>query len=145
MIVQRKCCTAAGLGDETACLGDEASEMKVDVTFSSEVEEPTLHELENKAAIGSWKQIRRLVLSTLTETEGLPKDQRCQCNEEVVLRCVRCGPRGYFCENCFLAQHLHLNTFHVAEKWEVSCIEIDLSGGYRILERGVPVGAKWLI
>ena len=100
---------------------DEAIAEDIDVGFSKG-EEPTVHELESKASVSSWKEIRSSLLSAATAAESLPKDQKCQCSEAALLRCTRCSPGAYFCENCFLALHCQLNSFHVAEKWEVSQI-----------------------
>ena len=39
------------------------------------------------------------------------------------LRCWQCGPSGYYCPSCFELYHQIVNIFHVADKWEVICID----------------------
>ena len=56
----------AGLNDKPS---EKAAE---DVASLCELEEPTLHELEDKASVGSWEKIRSSVLHAATEAEGLP-------------------------------------------------------------------------
>ena len=45
-----------------------------DVGYTCEVEEPTLHELEDKPSVDSCQKIRSSTSHTATEAEGLPMD-----------------------------------------------------------------------
>ena len=57
-------------------------QLKMYLLSLNSVEEPTLHELENKASVGSWEEIWSSVLHAATEAEGFPMDQKCcQCNK----------------------------------------------------------------
>ena len=63
------------------------------------------------ASVAARKEIRASSL-VAAEVQAIPLDQICQCNERALLRCVRRGPYGDL--------HQNMNTFHVAERWEVS-------------------------
>ena len=34
------------------------------------------------------------------------------------MRCLKCGPKAYFCEECFTDLHFKINILHVGEFWE---------------------------
>jgi hypothetical protein len=40
--------------------------------------EPTLHELESRAAAAGWQKIRNDIMGVVTENAALPPDQVCQ-------------------------------------------------------------------
>lgn len=88
---------------------------------SAELDEPTSFELECKATVAAWEEIRPSVLHVITESCAMKIGQHClNCKQNAILRCLLCGPVAFFCEACFLDLHRRLNIFHVAEKWEVS-------------------------
>lgn len=52
----------------------------------------------------------------------MPVDQQCVvCGDVALFRCQQCGPCRFYCLECFEVSHMHINLFHVAERWEV-CI-----------------------
>ena len=54
-------------------------EVMMDCLFPSDTsDEPTLHELESRAAAAGWQKIRKDILDVLTENAALPPDQVCQ-------------------------------------------------------------------
>jgi hypothetical protein len=78
--------------------------------------EPTLHELESRAAAAGWQKIRNDIMGVVTENAALPPDQNClNCERLASLRCQDCGPLGL---ECFENTHRAVNLFHVPEKWE---------------------------
>ena len=87
---------------------------------STELDEPTSYELECKASVGAWEEIRPSVLHVVTESSAMRIRQQClNCKQNAILRCLQCGPVAFFCEDCFSDLHRRLNIFHLAEKWEV--------------------------
>ena len=91
------------LDDEDACL------------------EPTLHDLQSRAAVSGWDKLRRQMLLTAVEMSAMPEGQTCfVCAEEAIFRCQQCGPLIHYCYLCYQKQHEVANFFHVPEKWEVS-------------------------
>lgn len=87
----------------------------------SDLEEPTGHELESRASIAGWDSVRRAIRTAVTEMAAMPLSQICLCcDTPASMRCKRCGPKGYYCQECFIRCHSEVNFFHVAEKWEVS-------------------------
>ena len=74
--------------------------------------------------IQSWKRIRPDLQRVAIESEALPKNQYCmKCNtEQASCRCLQCGPRVFFCVNCFEGAHSMTNIFHTSEIFEV-CIK----------------------
>lgn len=98
-----------GFGDHDFMTGAD-----VDMT------EPSLHEIQSKASIGAWQQLREKILSITTENSAMPVGQNClYCDDQAWLRCIKCGPFSYYCLHCFRQQHRTSNFFHVADKWEV--------------------------
>ena len=92
----------------------------VSLVPSTELNEPTSYELECKASVGAWEEIRPSVLHVVTESSAMRIRQQClNCKQNAILRCLQCGPVAFFCEDCFSDLHRRLNIFHLAEKWEV--------------------------
>ena len=88
----------------------------------TDLEEPTSYELESKASVAAWEEIRQSILHVVTESHAMQIGQKClKCEKSALLRCVQCGPTAFLCEDCFSDLHKYINTFHVAERWEVSC------------------------
>lgn len=89
-------------------------------TYSEQLDEPTLHELQSKASMKAWDKLRKGILCAATESSAMPIGQLClQCSSPAVLRCQQCGPLVHYCIDCFKKHHERVNIFHVAEKWEV--------------------------
>ena len=90
--------------------------------FPSE-DEPTHHELQKKANVEGWEQLRSRLLSVATECNAMPLGQLCLlCPNLANVRCQECGPSIFYCSKCFSSYHKSANFFHVAEKWEVILI-----------------------
>ena len=88
---------------------------------SMELEEPTSYEIECKASVAAWEEIRPSILQAVTESHAMQIDQEClNCDKSATLRCSGCGPVAFYCEGCFSDLHKSQNTFHIAEKWDVS-------------------------
>ena len=91
------------------------------VLASAELEDPTSYELECKASVAAWEEVRSSIFIAVTESYAMQNNQKCfNCENSAILRCVRCGPVAFYCEKCFSEFHKSVNIFHVAEKWEVS-------------------------
>ncbi len=85
------------------------------------VHEPTHHELQSKASVRGWKELRNKLLAVLTECSAMPLNQICiLCPRNALYRCQECGPLIFYCMECFCSQHQTANFFHVAEQWDVS-------------------------
>lgn len=88
------------------------------------VDEPTLYELESKSSVTAWNTVRSSVLDVVTESCAMTIEQKCfRCKGEAILRCLQCGPLGFFCESCFSELHQVLNIFHLPERWQVSFVK----------------------
>lgn len=86
----------------------------------TDMTEPSLHEIQSKASISAWQQLRERILIITTENSAMPVGQKCLCCDvQACFRCVKCGPFSFYCFECFCQQHRVSNFFHVAEKWEV--------------------------
>lgn len=86
----------------------------------NEDDDPTLHELHQKATVSAWENLRSNILAIATESGAMPFEQVCMvCNTSAKFKCERCGPNIFYCFNCFCKQHETANFFHVAEEWEV--------------------------
>ncbi len=89
--------------------------------YGAEDTDPTLHELHRKATANAWEKIRSNILFLATENSAMPLKQVCiVCSSSARFKCERCGPKIYYCFQCFCKQHETANFFHVAEEWEVS-------------------------
>ena len=79
-------------------------------SFASE-QEPTCHEIDSKAVITGWEKIRHKIRTGVTES-ALPILQACLlCEASATMRCKQCGPKGYYCLECFLTSHSSVNIF----------------------------------
>ena len=104
--------------DVSCCLEPSA-------TSTTFFHEPTEHELHCKSSVAGWDKVRKAIQMVVTEQAAMDEVPLCLlCGELANLRCQRCGPLGLFCSKCFLSYHSEANIFHVAEKWEVSNIDI---------------------
>ena len=84
------------------------------------IDEPTHHELQSKANVRGWEQLRSRFLSVRTECSAMPFGQLCLlCPNQAEFRCQECGPLIFYCRDCFCSRHEKVNLFHVAERWEV--------------------------
>ena len=97
-------------------------------------DEPTHHELQSKADVRGWEQLRDKFLSVATECSAMPLEQLCVlCQSTAEFRCQDCGSNAFYCEICFCSSHENMHFFHVAEKWEVSmyitCTQLTLIMG----------------
>ena len=90
-----------------------------DHTQDSSMIEPTVYELQQRATVDAWEQLRGKMLSIAIENCALPIGQKClTCMNPAKFRCEGCGPLVFYCFNCFCNQHETTNFFHVAEEWE---------------------------
>lgn len=90
---------------------------------TSDPNEPTTYELEQKSSVAGWEGVRSGILTAVTELQAMPIGQTClNCENTASLRCQRCGPFSFFCADCFQISHYRTNLFHVPEKWEVCSI-----------------------
>lgn len=89
--------------------------------FPADFVEPSHHELQSKASVKGWEQLRSRFLSAHTESSAMPCQQPCLlCPEAAEFRCQQCGPVCFYCKQCFILLHEKSNFFHTPEKWEVS-------------------------
>ena len=91
-----------------------------DITPVPPANEPSLHEITQKASIASWSRMRLDLLRTVIESNCMPHDQYCsKCfSQQATYRCLQCGPKSYFCHNCFGEVHNTMNFFHTGEAWD---------------------------
>ena len=88
--------------------------------MSMSTEVPTCHELESRASATAWEGIRMKMHTAVVEMAAMPLPQVClHCGISASLRCKQCGFKGFYCPECFATNHDIVNSFHVAEKWEV--------------------------
>lgn len=82
--------------------------------------EPSLLEIQSKASISAWQQLREKILVITTESSAMPVGENCMyCDDQAQFRCIKCGPFSYYCLLCFRQWHQTSNFFHIAERWEV--------------------------
>ena len=85
------------------------------------VNSETPHTRRKQKAAEKWEELRGALTRTVIENECLPPDVPCYIcgNEDIVVRCVECGPFNYYCECC--ATELHVKCFyhHCPEIWKV--------------------------
>ena len=96
---------------------------------ASPTDEPTLHELQRRADVRGWEQLRSSFLTAFTECSAMPPGQLCiVCRQSAAeVRCQECGPAIFYCHSCFCLKHEYINHFHVAEKWEVQVFHMTLA------------------
>ena len=80
-----------------------------------------MHEIENRASVAAWKTITKGLIDVVVESQAmLPSTSCILCEIPANVRCKQCGPRTFFCIECFEKLHQHINIFHIGERWEVS-------------------------
>ena len=90
-------------------------------------EEPTDHELQTKAHIRRWEQLRQQILSVNTECSAMLPEQQCiLCPDPAEFRCRDCGPATFYCKSCCSLLHKKANFFHATEQWQVRRIQVIL-------------------
>ena len=108
--------------ERASCSDGDASclEDYMQASTHTTVNEPTCHELESRALIAGWENIRHTIRAAISEAAALPLFQICLlCESPATMRCAQCGPKGYYCQECFLSSHASVNIFHAAEIWKV--------------------------
>ena len=88
---------------------------------------PSLYAVKQKIAASAWSTIRNKLRDACVEISALPEMQMCvKCLEvSATLRCRRCGPCAYFCDECWLSCHSQqLNVFHIPEIWKVQAVAV---------------------
>ncbi len=114
----------------------------LDMPSPDDLVEPSHHELQSKASIKGWEQLRSKVLSVHTECSAMPRGQLCLlCPEPAEFRCQECGPVSYYCKECLNLLHEKANLFHTPEQWEVMKYSYMGDGGAN-RERESPMGYK---
>ncbi len=92
----------------------------LDMPSPDDLVEPSHHELQSKASIKGWEQLRSKILSVHTECSAMPRGQLCiLCPNPAEFRCQECGPASYYCKECVHLLHEKTNFFHTPEQWEV--------------------------
>ncbi len=88
--------------------------------------EPSLHEIKQKANVKGWAEIRQDMLKAAIQSCTMPFEQVCvHCTiMEAKYRCLQCSAWAYYCGECFGDIHCKSNLFHVGEVWEVCQLEI---------------------
>jgi len=82
--------------------------------------EPTHHELQCKASVRGWMEIRSDLLKCYTASYAMPQGQLCLlCANHAELLCEQCGPSAFLCKQCFIVQHEAVNIFHTPQEWKV--------------------------
>ena len=108
---------------EDTRITEEASEpfcASSDLDFPVSDDEPTHHELQSKADVKGWEQLRNTFLVVATECSAMALGQQCVfCQNPAEFRCQECGPLLFYYKECFCSRHENINFFHVAEEWEV--------------------------
>ena len=113
--------TGPTVPDSTAFTNEIPALLGVLLDPSPVIDEPSHHELQSRASVKGWEQLRSQFLSVATECSAMLLGQLClQCSSPAEFRCQDCGPLVFYCKDCFCSQHEKTNIFHVAEKWDVS-------------------------
>ena len=104
-------------------LHEEASEplcASSDLDLPVSDDELTNHELQSKADVKGWEQLRNTFFFVATECSAMALGQQCVfCQIPAEFRCQECGTLIFYCKGCFCSQHENVNFFHVPEKLEV--------------------------
>ena len=81
---------------------------------------PSTYFIKELSAAKEWEAIRPRLLKCVIESYALPDSVECTCCSSVAsIRCLKCGPRAFFCKHCFSSLHRKNNIFHTGEIWEV--------------------------
>ena len=67
------------------------------------IEGPSMHTIQKQANASAWGNIRHQLLHAVVEGEAMAVSQLCvRCdNVQAILRCLKCGPSAFYCNNCF--------------------------------------------
>ena len=105
---------------EDARFTEEANEplcASSDLDLPVSDDEPTNHELQSKADVKGWEQLRNTFLFVATECSAMALGQQCVfCQNPAEFRCQECGPLIFYCKGCFCSRHENVNFFHIPEK-----------------------------
>ena len=127
-VVHRGADTETVSSSEHSCTSSQLLEEDFGTRMSQgidDMEEPTHHELQSKADVRGWEQLRDMFRSVATECSAMPLGQLCVvCHVTAEFRCQDCGSDVFYCKDCFLSSHEKMHFFHVPEKWEVSIVRI---------------------
>ena len=81
---------------------------------------PSLYSVKERSAAKEWEAIRPQLLKCAVESSAMPHAAECiLCQSPATMRCLKCGPRVYFCIECFGDLHKKINILHTGEVWEV--------------------------
>ena len=76
--------------------------------------------LKNQISFMAWSSIRDWLRDCVVEESYLPESTLCLiCSSNANLRCLKCGPKSFYCSVCFKRNHSVAGLFHVPEVWEV--------------------------
>lgn len=80
----------------------------------------TLYSIKEKSAALEWEALRPQLLKCVVGSDAMPDSQLCLlcADSPATMRCLKCGPKAYFCEECFTDLHFKINILHVGEFWE---------------------------
>ena len=90
--------------------------------INTELPTCSLYAVKQKVTADAWAAVRNKLRDGCIESSALHDTQMCaHCSViSAKMWCKRCGPYGYFCEECWFSSHSKFNMFHTPEIWEVS-------------------------
>jgi hypothetical protein len=78
----------------------------------------------------NWKTVLDDIYNSILDNEAIPNNPSCfNCNNTAILKCMDCGPKIFYCNNCFNHFHSIINLFHCSiylENFQVKTNEIKL-------------------
>lgn len=61
----------------------------------------------------NWKALLDNIYNLMLDNETVPNNPSCfNCDNTAILRCLDCGPKIFYCNNCFNHFHNKINLFH---------------------------------
>jgi len=70
------------------------------------------HKKQTKLA-ENWQTVLDDIYKSILNNETIPNDPSCfNCSNAATLKCMDCGPKIFYCDNCFNYFHSVINIFH---------------------------------
>jgi hypothetical protein len=86
-------------------------ETNIDLLYNYESE--TNYQQKQIRLATNWKIVQDDIYNSILDNEEIPNNPSCfNCNNVAILKCMDCGPKIFYCNNCFNHFHSVINLFH---------------------------------
>jgi hypothetical protein len=90
----------------------ENIETNIELPNNYESETTNYQQKQNKLA-ANWKTVLDDIYNSILDNEAMPNSPSCfNCNNTAILKCIDCGPKIFYCNDCFNYFHSVINLFH---------------------------------